>query len=495
MLPFAYLNVKAIEDLLYEEAVTSADNISETIIKTTHYQMLENDRERVYQMMLEAGSQEDIEHIRMITKDGQIIFSTNVEEEGKNLDKNASACDMCHSASRPLEQASTMNRSRVFLNGEGEEVLGITKAIYNQKSCYTAPCHFHPADLNILGVLDTVVSLDRVREKTAEYTQRLIFLTLSMLFAIGASITLLIHHQVSRPIKKLLGHTRRVGELDLSARIEDTGKDEIGELARSFNDMTQKLDLSQQELEAWGHTLESKVEQRTREVELMQSQIIRAEKLASLGEIVAGIAHELNNPLTGILVLSSLIEKEGQLEGCHREDIQSIVRESQRCAKIVKGLLDFSRVSAPKMAPCDINQIIENTLTLIGSQSIFHNIVIKKNYDANLPLALADSNQLEQVFINIVLNSGQAIDGEGVIGITTKSVGGKIKISISDNGVGISEEHLGKIFDPFFTTKENKGTGLGLSVSYGIIENHGGSINVSSVRAEGTTFDIYIPAA
>ncbi len=495
MAPFGYLNIRTVQKLLYEETVAAAERINETIVKTTHSFMLLDDRETVYRMIKDAGRQEDVEHIRLITKGGVIAFSTDPTEVDTYVDKTAAACDMCHGGGQPLKQASTMDRSRRFTDAGGREVLGFTQAIYNQESCWSAPCHFHAPDQHILGVLDTVVSLDRMHDQTRQYTQRLATLTAAMLLAIAASLTLLVERLVHRPIKEILGHTRRVGDLDLASRVPVRSADEIGVLATSFNEMTERLQTAKEQLEEWTRTLETRVDERTRELKQMQRQLIRSEKLASLGEIVAGIAHELNNPLTGILVLSSLLADSDQLDPTRREDVETIVRESQRCARIVGGLLDFAKASSPQKVKIDLHAIMDSSLALIGGQSIFHDVDIVKRYADGLPRVLADPNQIEQVFINILINAGQAMAGGGTLSIETEFGPEGVAVRIRDTGCGIPEDHLPKIFDPFFSTKESHGTGLGLSVSYGIIENHGGSIEVSSRVASGTVFTIRLPAA
>ena len=227
----------------------------------------------------------------------------------------------------------------------------------------------------------------------------------------------------------------------------------------------------------------------------MQAQLIRSEKLASQGELVAGIAHEINNPLTGILVYSSLLASDPKLDPDLMPDMETIVRETERCASIVKGLLDFSRETPPQKTPILLEQVMEEALNLVVHQSLFHDITVVKQYTPGLPEMMADHNQIEQVFINLLLNAGQAMTGDGTITITTGLVpgGASVFAAIRDTGCGISEEHLGKIFDPFFTTKDQKGTGLGLSVSFGIIANHGGRIGVESTVGQGTTFTIILP--
>ncbi|MHB9098397.1 MAG: sensor histidine kinase, partial [Syntrophales bacterium] len=240
--------------------------------------------------------------------------------------------------------------------------------------------------------------------------------------------------------------------------------------------------------------LEGKVAERTREIKQMQTQLIRSEKLVSLGRLVAGITHEINNPLTGILMFANLTSQSPQLDPTLKKDMDVIINEAQRCAKIVKGLLDFSRESIPQKKPASLNKVMEDTLTLIGRQSSFHNIKIIRDYQPDFPLIPIDENQMEQVFINMLLNASQSMPSGGSIRIQSFTENEEHAcLKISDTGAGISEENLGKIFDPFFTTKSDKGMGLGLSVSYGIIERHGGKIEVQSKVNEGTTFTIILP--
>jgi len=198
-------------------------------------------------------------------------------------------------------------------------------------------------------------------------------------------------------------------------------------------------------------------------------QLVHTEKLASLGELVAGIAHEINNPLSGILIFSSLVAKDKRLDPALQGDMETISSEAQRCAGIVKGLLEFSREYQPKMTLCDINQVVIDSLRLVECQSVFQNVAIVRQLDSNLPEILADQNQLKQVFINIFINAGQAMHElkRGTLQIVTIPEDGPadgVMVKISDSGGGVPEEQLCKLFDPFFTTKGTGGTGLGLSV-------------------------------
>jgi two-component system, NtrC family, sensor kinase len=492
---FAWINVETLHNLLMEESISLADKLSETIIKTTHYQMLENDRKRVYEMISEVGTQKDIDRIRLVTKEGLIIFSTYKKEMGTYLDKTAEACNMCHRSGTPLVQASSMNRSVVFRNREGKEVLGLAKAIYNEEKCFAAPCHFHPKTARVLGVLDVNLSLDNMQSQLAANRYKITVLTIAMLGLISLSMVLIIHEQINQPLKKLVTQTEKIAEGNLESVVEITSSDEIGELGASFNIMTQNLKKARAELEDWAGTLEAKVDERTRELNRVQEQLIRSEKLASLGELVAGIAHEINNPLTGILVFTSLLGSDPKLDPSLRSDLDTIIRETERCATIVRGLLEFSRESIPRKTWSSLNSIMDAALTLVKHQSLFQNIDIETEYRQDLPNVLVDPNQVEQVFMNILLNAGQAMPGEGKLTIRSgiSKGGAQVFVTITDTGHGIPEENISRIFDPFFTTKENRGTGLGLSVSYGIINNHGGTIEVQSRAGHGTSFTVKLP--
>jgi len=492
---FSYMSLEALEKLVLQEAASDADKLTETLIKTTHHQMLENDQKRVYQTIQEVSSQSGIEQIRMINKNGIIIYSSKASEIGTFLDKSAEACNMCHTGAIPLTQVPTMSRSRLFHDKNGKQVMGLAKAIYNEKSCFTAACHFHPENARVLGVLDVIVSLDTMRTLLDSYRYKFSAMTLFLTLFVWGSITLFTQTLINQPVKHLLQHTKLLGRGELDATVPYFSTDELGELANAFNNMTLNLKKARTELEEWAKNLEAKVEERTREIHLMQNQLIRSEKLASLGELVAGIAHEINNPLTGILMFSSMINNDSRLDPAMKNDMSMIVRETKRCAKIVKGLLDFSRETPPSKKVSCINSIIDETLALVTNQSSFHDINIIKNYDPEVPSVLVDPHQIEQVFVNILLNASHAMSAGGDMTITTGADPDAkfVFAKVTDTGCGIPAENLEKIFDPFFTTKETKGTGLGLSVSYGIIESHGGEIEVDSTVDVGTTFTIRLP--
>ena len=236
------------------------------------------------------------------------------------------------------------------------------------------------------------------------------------------------------------------------------------------------------------------LQQSHQELEHAQFQLIRTEKLAALGQLAAGVAHEINNPLGTITIYAHILNKSLDADDPRKEDIELIINEANRTKEIVQGLLSFARETKLKPGDTNINDLIEETLGLLVNQVLFQNIKIKKTFGSDIPTLFADATQLKQVFLNIILNAAQAMEGKGSLTITTAHESGVISIKIKDTGPGIAPEHVSKLFNPFFTTKE-KGTGLGLAISYGIVERHFGQIDVDTELGKGSTFTITLPVA
>jgi two-component system, NtrC family, sensor kinase len=316
---------------------------------------------------------------------------------------------------------------------------------------------------------------------------------------------------ITRPIESLVDVTDQISKGDLNRVVEIERSDEIGLLAESFNRMIESLKKSQMEIEDYNRTLEGKIIERTKELEDAQAQLIQSEKMAAIGQLAAGVAHELNNPLGGILGYAQFnLEKIQGKDATNITDkdlksyqryLKDIEMQTRRCKAIVQNLLKFSRTSQTiDFSETDVNAVLEDTLTFMEHQLMINQISLNRNFDEKLPTIMGNPSQLQQVFTNIVINAMHASEPGSEIAITTRfspplgEFSGAVEISIADHGQGISDENMKKIFEPFFTTKEvGKGTGLGLSVSYGIIKEHGGEIKVNSTLGEGTVFTIIIP--
>ncbi len=339
-----------------------------------------------------------------------------------------------------------------------------------------------------------------VLEKAYVSTRNNVITTFMLIASIGfimiVGISYLMTRSITKPLSEMVEVTKSIAMGDLNREVKIVSKDEIGELAFSFNKMLGSLKKMHAELEEWGKTLEQKVKSRTEELGAMQNTLMQSQRLAALGKLAAGIAHEINNPLGGILVLSSLVLEDLKEDDPHRENLQEVIKQTMRCRDIVKGLLQFSRQEKGKTEYVNVNDVLNSTLSLIEKQAMFHDIDVIKNFEQDLPMILGDQSQLQQVLINIILNAVQAMKEIGKLTIDTyhDNKNDMVVIDVNDNGCGIPEDALDRIFDPFFTTKEvGEGTGLGLAIAYGIVTKYQGRMTVKSKVEEGTTFTIKIP--
>ncbi|HTR42235.1 MAG TPA: ATP-binding protein [Pseudomonadales bacterium] len=302
---------------------------------------------------------------------------------------------------------------------------------------------------------------------------------------IGGTIIWLLINKVTRPLHELRNSAEAVGRGDFSRRVPVRSQDEFGELAGVFNQMTENVQQSRAQLEKTVETLKA-----------TQGQLIQSEKLSAVGEFVAGVAHELNNPLAAVMGFAELL-READMESPYRRQLDLIYKAAQRCQKIVQSLLSFARRHQPERKPVSVNELVEAVLDIVAYPLRTGNIEVATKLDRQLPLVMADGHQIQQVLLNIINNARQAIEAHqagGKISIKSGVSGKNVRITIQDSGPGIPQENLRRIFDPFFTTKEvGKGTGLGLSLCYGIVREHGGNIIVESQLGQGATFLIDLP--
>jgi len=310
-------------------------------------------------------------------------------------------------------------------------------------------------------------------------------------------LTYLITRSMIHPLEEIVVASNRIAAGDLDHNVNVLSSDEIGHLGRSFNKMVASLKTMKLELEEWGRTLEEKVEKRTEELVAVQAQMAQSAKMASLGRLAAGVAHEINNPLGGILTFSMLALEDCDDEHPMRQNLEIIVKQTLRCRETVKGLLDFARQSSQAASKTDINSVIDKTLSLLEGQSIFQNIRTIRKLEPNLPPAFIDAGQLQQVVVNIVLNAVDAMEESGTLTVETLPTPDTkaVLIRIRDTGKGIPDDILPYIFEPFFTTKKvGKGTGLGLSIVHGIVSRAGGKVEVQSTP-KGATFTVRLAIA
>ena len=502
---FTLLVVRSYRDELLQQVVAHSAQLSEVVLKSTRFAMHQNRPSEVGQIIENVGSLKDLEKVRILGKDGTIIYSSQKEEIGTKIDQEAESCLACHLDEKSLLASPEIGRPRFFDSGDGRPLLGSTAVIRNEPNCASSDCHQHDNEQAVLGVLDIVYPLGAIETKLRSSTYKIIGMSLGFVILAALLMSYLIHRMVYLPLLDLDEGASKLAEGDLENTIPVRSNDEFGLLAESFNSMTRALRASRVDLENWGKTLEEKVEQASRELKIAHAETARSEKLASVGLLAAGIAHELNNPLTGVLTFSYLVRKNMEDGSQDAEDLDLVIRETKRCAGIIRRLLDFSREKTPEKAYGNLNEIIDETVQLIEQPAQVEDIEIITDLDNSLPQVWLDENLIKQVIMNVLVNARHAIENGGTITIKTRlchaedcpdsitTTGDVAKITIIDTGCGISKEDLRKVFDPFFTTKEvGKGTGLGLSVSLGTIESHRGTIIVESTVGKGTAFSIYL---
>ena len=481
-------------------ALVSAEQQSEVLRRSASHYMLHNDRTGLYEMMLNMADQPGVVRVRILNPQGVISYSTAPAEVGTMVDKGAEACYGCHAQSQPLTRLNRSDRFRVY-RADHTRIMGVITPIENQPACSNAACHAHPRSTQILGVLDTNLSLAKVDDSLArERREMLAYMGVALLAVVSLS-GLFVWIEVHNPLRELETGTERLATGDLGYQIPVRSNDEVGELANSFNEMSNRLQVAQAEITAWAHTLEDRVAEKTRELKQAHKRMLHVEKMATIGKMAAVVAHEINNPLSGILTYSKLVKRwieKNATSAPRQEEMQGsldlIASESKRCGELVKNLLSFSRVSPMNLAWCDLNQVIDRCVRLVDHKMEMAGIQLNLDLASDLPMAHCDPSQIEQVVLAMVINAIDAMPHEGNLWISTRVTGdSEIELVIRDDGIGIPAEHLPHIFEPFYTTKESGGSGLGLAISQNIVERHGGTIEVNSVVGQGTTFKILLP--
>jgi two-component system NtrC family sensor kinase len=499
-----FLTIRLHRKHLDAAALLSAERISDVIRRSTTYYMMRNDREGVYRAMTTFASEPGVVRVRVFDREGRITYSTDASELNHAVDKNAEACYGCHAQQQPLAKLNRPDRFRVYRNGGGTRVLAIISPIENQPECSNAACHAHPESQQILGVLDTHLSLARADQQLAQGTWQMIAYDVLAMVAIAVLSWLFIRHMVDRPLKQLEEGTERLSQGELGYQIELPSEDQIGDLASSFNSMSLQLQGANEELISWTRTLEDRVEQKTRELRRAYDEVLHVETMSSLGKMAAVVAHEINNPLSGILTYSKLLKKwvdNDQVQNEKKDEalqcLDLISSESRRCGDLVKSLLSFSRQAPMNVQPTDIDKLIQQCVMLLRHNLDHASIQLNLNLAEGLPRLQCDPSQIEQVLLALIVNAMDAMARGGNLWLETRLSADKkqVAITVRDDGGGIPAEILAKIFEPFVTTKEHgHGTGLGLAVSRSIVERHSGKISLQSELGKGTTVTITLPA-
>jgi two-component system, NtrC family, sensor kinase len=499
-----YINIKREETQIIRTMIEGAEQLSRSITGATWHAMLADHREDAYTIMRTIAREQGIDRIRYYNKDGLVTFSTK-ENDTERVNIQEEACILCHATNEPLIKVDTPYRARIYHEHDGSRKLGMITPIYNEPSCAEADCHAHSPDINVLGVLDISLDLDQVdNEVGAAQLHNLMTVGINILL-IGLFIFLFTQKFVAAPIKRLIEGTKAVAEMQLDRPIHIDSSIELEKLARSYNKMRERLAEAINEINQFTQRLESKVEERTRQLEDAHRKLMATDRLASLGQLAASVAHEINNPLYSILNLTTLMQRIVKDDGIPPDRLpeftkylSQVVNETTRVGRIVTDLLAFSRRSRAQKSKADINEIVSTTLSLLDHKLNMMEVNLKLDLAPDIPHIICDSSQLQQVVINLVMNAAESIHEKQTRNVYIRTLKDTTRegiiLEVRDTGEGMTSEMQSKIFEPFFTTKmEGKGIGLGLAVVYGIVQAHKGDIEVMSTLGEGTVFTVYLP--
>ncbi len=503
---YAALSVRATSREWEKSVEGGALAWSELIQQAMHQGMLRNRKEDVHEIIRTVAATPGVVGVRVYDKRGLIIYSADAGEIGRGVDVKGEACLACHRGNPPLSFIPKGERVRVFASAGGGRVLGLINPIENSPACSNGGCHAHPPGQAVLGVLDVKMSLDEADRHLAAARRLSVTAAVVMALLVGVSSALFIDRFVRRPVRSLIAGTGRIARGHLDTTLDASAGNELGQLARAFNGMTHELAASRKENEEWAGLLERKVVEEAEKLSRTQRQVMHVEKMASLGTLAATVAHELNNPLAGILNYAKLVERslaeerEGAPDPGEREEVRRFLRviqqETGRCGKIVHDFLVFARRSGGELAPHALNAIAEQALAILR-----HHLEMKRVELAWTPLAgtggdevVCDAGQIQQALLNLFVNAVEAMTEGGTLTVLIRTAGAEgVEVLVADTGGGIPDEALPHIFEPFYTTKQESGSGLGLSVVWGIVERHGGTIEVDSEQGKGTAFRLTLP--
>ncbi len=496
-----FISTRTQERRILDAMILGADQLSKGITSATWQAMLADNRQSAYEVMKTIADKQGIDRIRMFNRDGRVMFSTGPHE----MTDGPETCARCHTSLQPHVSIASSTRVQIFRSEDGERNLTMVTPVYNEPSCSQAACHAHPASQKVLGILDVTLSLVTVDQQVRQMRWQTVLVTVVEILLLGIFIYYFTRHFVANPIQEFIEGTKAVSAMNLDKPIQIRFRsEELDELTVSFNSMRERLREASEENARFTSQLETKVAERTEQLKAIHQKLLQSDRLASLGQLAASVAHEINNPVGGVLNLAMLMQRilgekgvpEGRVDEFRKYLVQ-VERETTRVGRIVSDLLSFSRRSKPQRTQTDLNRIVKTTVSLVQHKLTLANVAVELNLSDDLPTVDCDTSQIQQVVLNLVLNGADAAQGRSnsrvIIATRTAPSGDAILLSVCDNGDGIKPENKNKIFDPFFTTKTGKGVGLGLSVTYGIVEAHGGEIEVQSSPGQGATFLVKLP--
>jgi two-component system NtrC family sensor kinase len=502
---FRSVNENYIKSVISE----NGNNIGFLVESALYKAMLENDQSSLQEILDQINSMSGIDNVSMYDINNNLTYTSILNESTNHSDPD---CKSCH---EDLNQMfSPYEKSYRIVDAKSECVMNpqignvrnllIKSPILNNPSCSTTGCHAHNPNEKVLGSLIIKMPLEgldnALRESTTDY-----FLLASMLtIFLILFLILFTNKKIKSPLNELIKASEAVTAGDKSKRlpVKHNQLSDMRMVSIAFNEMLDNLQTANMELENWSQQLEYKVQKKSEELGHVQNELINIERIASLGKLSMSVAHEINNPLSGILVYSKLIQKQMSNQNFDQDKVNNMLKnlkliesETKRCGDIVKGLLDFSRKGQDGFEPKHVNEILMDTFDLVAHTMKIKDIHFVSDLSAKKDLISCSPNQIKQSCLAILVNATEAVGENGEITVTTANPDEtQIRVEITDNGVGINEEDIPHIFEPFFSTKtKTSGIGLGLSIVHGIIQSHNGKVEIKSKRGIGTTISIILP--
>jgi two-component system, NtrC family, sensor kinase len=488
----------------------SGNNIGSIVEGALYHSMLENDKSSLQYTLNVINTLPGIDEVNMYDSEDNLVYSS-ITSDTNNSHSNPN-CISCHANIRSMFPGTHKSYKiidvdsdcKMTKNDNRSRHLLIRSPILNEKSCYVSSCHAHKATDTLLGTLVIKMPLEALDAAVTKSSTEFFLLAIFTTLVLASFLILFTRKKIKNPLNALIKVSIAVANGDKSTRVEISPHqmDDMRMLSQAFNNMLDNLQAATDELENWSQQLEYKVQKKTEELGAAQNELMHVERLASLGKLSSSVAHEINNPLSGILIYTKLLYKQvsnPELYASKRDSmlkhLKLIENETKRCGDIVKGLLDFSRKDQDDFEPKHLHEILQETYDLMTHPIKIANIRFVADFAASSDLIFCSPNQIKQACVAMLVNASEAVLENGEILIRTKNPDeDTVNFEISDNGLGIAAEDIPHIFEPFFSTKQDaSGIGLGLAIVHGIVQNHKGKIQVRSDIGNGTTISVTIP--
>ncbi|MBW6533869.1 MAG: HAMP domain-containing protein [Mariniphaga sp.] len=508
---FLFIAFGAIFNSVYGEYLDKVirqrgNDIGSIIEGSLYYSMLKNDNAALHSTLDIINTISGVDEVNLYDHDNELVYSSLFADTVRTSDPDCISCHTDFNTMFPAnEKAYTIidyhSACSMSITNEGHRQLLIRSPILNEPSCYTAACHFHSADEELLGSLIIKVPLEQLDTAVSQSSAEFFLLAALTTFILVLFLIFFTNNKIRKPLTALITASEAVARGDRNRRLEIKPNllDDMKMVSMAFNNMLDNLDSANKELENWSHQLEYKVQRKSEELSEIQNELIHIERIASLGKLSSSVAHELNNPLSSILTYTKLVSKkinrmelDEELSGSLLKHLKVIEKETKRCGEIVKGLMDFSRKGQEDFKDTHLHQVFKETYDLIEHQMKMANIHFYTDFGAANDLVSCNENQIKQVCVALLVNASEAVTENGEILMKTSNPDGEhLQLDIIDNGVGIPSQDIPHIFQPFFSAKRQaSGIGLGLAIVHGIVQSHKGRVDVESEPGKGTTMSV-----